>query len=294
MTFLGTGAMIPNEKRGHPAFLLTYKEENILIDCGEGTQIQFRKAKLNPCRVTKILITHWHGDHTFGLPGLLRTLETSGYKNKMYIYGPKGLKRHMEEMFTAFGEITEFKIEVIEVSGRLFENQDFYLEAEKMIHVQPCNAYSFILKDKTRIDKVKMKKLKLPEGKHIQELKLGKDIIIEGKKFKAKDLIFKEKGKKISIILDTLMNNNTISLAKDSDLLVCEASFGKDQANLAMEYKHLTAEQAGQIAKKAGVKKLVLAHLSQRYDKDPGKILSEAKKIFKNVHLAKDLDVISV
>ena len=85
MTFLGTGAMIPNEKRGHPAFLLTYKEENILIDCGEGTQIQFRKAKLNPCRVTKILITHWHGDHTFGLPGLLRTLETSGYKNKMYI-----------------------------------------------------------------------------------------------------------------------------------------------------------------------------------------------------------------
>ena len=294
LTFLGTGAMIPNERRNHPAFLLEYKEENILIDCGEGTQIQFRKAKLNPCKVTKILITHWHGDHTFGLPGLLRTLETSGYKKKMFIYGPKGFKRHMEEMFIAFGKITEFKIEVVEASGKFFENSDFYIEAGKMIHVQPCNAYSFVFKDRTRIDKSKMKKLKLPQGKHMQDLKLGKDVVIGGKKFLTKNLVFKEKGKKISIILDTLMNYNAISLAKNSDLLICEASFAKQEEQLAKEYLHLTASQASEIAKKAKVKKLILTHISQRYDKTQEKVLGEAKKEFKNTALSKDLDVVYV
>ena len=139
--FLGTGSMIPSPRRGHPAFLLVYGGENILVDCGEGTQTQFRRAKLNPCKITRILITHWHGDHTFGLPGLLRTLSTSGYVKKLEIYGPSGFKRHMDDMFKAFGKIDEFEIEVKEVSGKFFENSDFYLEAERMIHVQPCNAY---------------------------------------------------------------------------------------------------------------------------------------------------------
>src|SRR3970040_735622 len=129
ITFLGTGSMIPDEKRGHPAFLLTYKGENILVDCGEGTQIQFRKAKLNPCKITRILITHWHGDHTFGLPGLLRTLSTFGYNKKLFIYGPRGIKKHLNEMFTAFGRINEFEIRIEEVSGKFLETRDFYLEA---------------------------------------------------------------------------------------------------------------------------------------------------------------------
>jgi len=293
-TFLGTGSMIPNETRGHPAFLLAYKEENILIDCGEGTQVQFRKAKLNPCKITRILITHWHGDHTFGLPGLLRTLETSGYNKKMIIYGPKGLKKHMDEMFVAFGSIDKFPIQVLEVSGKFFENQDFYLEANKMIHVQPCNAYTFFLKSRLRMDKRKMKKLKISPGKHIQDLKLGKDIVFFGKKFRSKDLVFEEEPKKISIILDTVMNDNTVSLAKDSDLLICESTFGKDQSHLAKEYQHLTSTQAGEIAKKAKVRKLVLTHLSDRYSKNPKILLNEAKKVFKNTILANDLDVISV
>lgn len=294
MTFLGTGAMIPNEKRNHPAFLLSYKEENILIDCGEGTQVQFRKAKLNPCKITRILITHWHGDHTFGLPGLLRTLETSGYNKKLIMYGPKGFKKHMEEMFVAFGSIDKYQIQILEVAGKFFENQDFYLEADKMIHVQPCNAYSFVLKNKSKINKAKMKKLKLPPGKHIQDLKMGKDIVLSGKRFKAKDFVFKEESKKITVVLDTVMNKNAIALAKDADLLVCEATFGKDQSHLAREYQHLTSTQAAEIAKKANVKKLVVTHLSDRYSKNPTPILSEAKKVFKNSSFANDLDVLTV
>jgi len=265
-----------------------------LIDCGEGTQVQFRRARLNPCKITKILITHWHGDHTFGLPGLLRTLSTSGYTKKLYIYGPKGFKKHMREMFVAFGEITEFEIEVKEVSGKFFENKDFYLRAEKMIHVQPCNAYCFVKKGNLRIDKTKLKKYKIKPGKHLQKLKQGKDIRYGGKKYKAKNLTFMENDDKVSFVLDTIVNKKIIPFVRNSDILVCESSFASDLQEKAKEYKHLTSKQAGEIAKKAKVKNLYLVHLSQRYSKSPGKILKEAKKIFKNSHLPNDLDKIEI
>ena len=294
ITFLGTGGMIPDEKRNHPAFLLTSQTENILVDCGEGTQVQFRKARLNPCKITKILITHWHGDHTFGLPGLLRTLSASGYKKKLNIYGPRGFKRHMNEMFKAFGKTTEFEIKIKEVSGKFFENEDFYLEAESMVHVQPCNAYSFVLKGKTRIDKSKLKKYKIKSGRYLQKLKQGKSISYKGKKYKAKDLTFKDSGKKVSFVLDTVMNNKIVGFVKNSDVLVCESTFSKELESKAREYKHLTSKQAGEIAKKSKVKELYLVHLSQRYSKDNKRVLSEARKIFKKTHIPKDLDVVLV
>lgn len=294
VTFLGTGSMIPDANRSHPAFLISYKSENILVDCGEGTQVQFRKAKLNPCRITCILITHWHGDHTFGLPGLLRTLATSGYNKKLFIYGPRGIKKHLNEMFKAFGNINEFKIETREVSGKFLEKDDFYIEAEKMIHVQPCNSYSFIVKAKTRIDKAKLRKHGIKPGKHLSALKHGKHIFHNGKKYTPKYLTFTEHGRKVSFVLDTLNNKSIVPFVKDADLLVCESSFHSSLEKLAKEYKHLTSKQAAEIAKKAKVKKLVLTHLSQRYSKHPDRILKEAKKIFKNTILAKDLDVVSV
>ena len=286
--------MIPDAKRNHPAFLLTYKAENILVDCGEGTQVQFRKVKLNPGKVTRILITHWHGDHTFGLPGLLRTLASSGYNKKLMIYGPKGIRKHLHEMFVAFGEIKEFKIEIKEILGKFLEESEFYLEAEKMVHVQPCNAYNFVIKGKTRIDKRKLKKYKIKHGPHLKNLKHRKDIRYNGKSYRAKDLTFNEGSKKVSFVLDTAVNDRIASFVKGADLLVCESSFHSSLEKLAKAYKHLTSKQAAEIAKKAKVKKLILTHISQRYGKNPEKILQEAKKVFKNTTIAKDLDVVNV
>ena len=102
LTFLGTGSAIPTARRNHPATLLQYKDENILVDCGEGTQRQFRKAKLNPCKITRILISHWHGDHVLGLPGLLQTLNLNGYNGKLVLYGPKGSKQKFQEMVAPY------------------------------------------------------------------------------------------------------------------------------------------------------------------------------------------------
>lgn len=292
--FLGTSGMMPEVNRNHPAFLLRYKNENILVDCGEGTQLQFKKTKVSPGKITRILLTHWHGDHTLGLPGLLKTLSMSDYTRKLFIYGPKGIKKKINQMFKAFGDIPEFEIKVEEVSGKFFENEEFYLEAEKMTHGTPCNAYNFVLKDKVRIDKKKLKKHKIKPGKHLQDLKEGKQIRYKGKKYSVKDLTFVEQGKKVSFVLDTTENKRIEKFVKDADVFVSEATFSSDEKKKAKEFKHMSVDKVAKIAKKAKVGKLYLVHVSQRYNKNRKKILKEAKKIFKESYLPKDLDKISV
>ncbi|MGD9276454.1 MAG: ribonuclease Z [Candidatus Pacearchaeota archaeon] len=291
ITFLGTSAQIPTRQRNHTAILLSYKEENILIDCGEGTQRQFRIAKLNPCKVTRILITHRHGDHVFGLPGLISTFEHSGYNKALYIYGPRGIKKFLEHFLALKFTKRNFEIKIEEVpSGKFFENEEFVLSSESMEHGIPTNAYSFTIKEKLRIDKKKLEKAKLPSGPILKNLKEGKDITFGGKKYKAKDFLFSESGKKISFVLDTMDNKKIVSFVKNSDLLISEASFSDDLKDLAKEHLHLTAKQAGEIAKKSKSKNLILTHVSQRYEKDLKGLLEEAKKEFKETKIARDFD----
>jgi ribonuclease Z len=291
--FLGTSDAVPTAERNHTSILLEYDGENILVDCGEGTQRQFRKAKLNPCKITRILITHWHGDHVLGLSGLLQTLSFSGYNKPLLIYGPKGTKEFVNNLLKTFYFQGKCPIEVKEVEGKFIETADFYIEAESMSHGIPCNAYTFVKKDRIRIDKAKLKKTKL-EGPILKKLKEGKDVTYEGKKYLAKNLTYKDEGKKISFVFDTSFNPRIIPFVKDSDLLICESSFDSDMEETAKEYKHLTAKQTAEIAKKSKSKKLVLTHISQRYSQNLKKILDSAKKGFKNSVLVKDLDVLEV
>jgi len=293
LTFLGTSDAIPSVERNHTSILLTYKDENILVDCGEGTQRQIRKARLNPNKITRILITHWHGDHVLGLAGLLETMAFSGYNKPLIIYGPKGTKEFMGNLMKTFLFQGKIKIEIKEVEGKFLETDDFFLEAEKMSHGTPCNAYSFVKKGNLRIDKKKIEKAKI-HGPILKKLKEGKDIVYNGKKYKAKDFTYQEEGKKISFVMDTSLNERIIPFAKNSDLLVCESTFDAGMEEKAEEYKHLTASQAAGIAKKSHSKKIILTHISQRYGRNPKKILDSAKKIFKDSVLAKDLDVVEV
>ena len=292
--FLGTSQAIPTAKRNHTAMLLQYKAENILVDCGEGTQRQFRKAKLNPCALTRILITHWHGDHVLGLPGLLQTLALNNYNKTLHIYGPRGTKRFMDLLYSLFVPRGKIKIQVQEINGngKFLETPDFILEAFAMQHGTPTNAYVFIEKEKLRLDKEKLIKLKLPHSPLLGRLQQGKNIKFKGKTIKAKDVTYKQPGKKIAFILDTAINPNCEKAAQDADLLISEATYTEKESDLAKEYKHLTAKQAAQIAKKA--KQLFLTHISQRYQASEFKILAEAKKVFKNTKLAEDLMKIEV
>jgi ribonuclease Z len=293
LTFLGTGNAIPTKKRNHTAMLLTYKDENILVDCGEGTQRQFRIAELSPAKLTRILITHWHGDHVLGLAGLFQTLAMTEYNKTLKVYGPLGTKRFIEEL-DKMNKI-EIQLEVHEISqGKFEENSEFYLEALPMTHNCPTLAYSFVIKDKLRLNKSKLKKFKIPNSPLLKDLANGKNISLNGKTIKASQVSYLEKGRKITFILDTKINDNAIKLAKSSTLLVCESSFSKHEAEQAKEYLHLTAEQAAQIAKSSKSEKLILTHISQRYEHIPKLILNEAKKVFKNSFLVNDFDVIEL
>ena len=289
MTFLGTSSAIPTAKRNHTAILLDYKGEHILFDCGEGTQRQFRKARLNPGKINKILISHWHADHVLGIPGLLQTLALQGYNSTLEIFGPKGTKKFMKKIMDLFIFTEKYPIKIKEVSGKFLETDEYYLEAKSMTHGTPCNAYNFVLKNKRRIDKKKLEKTGIPSGPLISKLKQGKNISYKGKKYQAKKLSYIEKGKKISIVLDTSMNKKIIPFVKNADFLVCESSFDANFKEKAKEYQHLTSEQAGQIAKKSKSKKLILTHLSQKHEKDTRSILTDAERQFKNVSIAKDL-----
>ena len=293
--FLGTGQAIPTAKRNHTAVLLTYKNEDILIDCGEGTQRQFRKMKLNPCNLTRIFITHWHGDHILGLPGLLQTLALNGYNKTLHVYGPYGTRKYLDIILDMFIFTGKIDIEIHEVDGgNILDTPDFYIQALPVFHSARCLAYSFIEKDKIRIDKSKMKKLKIKQGPELAKLKQGNDIIINGKRIKASKLVYKEKGKKISFIFDTALTENCFRISKDADLLICEAVYAENEKHLAPERKHLTASQAATIAKKSKCKQLILAHISQRYEYKEKIILAEAKKIFKNTKIAEDFDRIMI
>lgn len=293
ITFLGTSDAIPSKKRNHQAILLSYKSENILIDCGEGTQRQFKIANLNPCKLTNILITHWHGDHVLGLPGLLQTLKTLGYPRTLKIYGPKGTK----DKISALKKFTniDLPLEIHEVTNKkILDTPEFYIETKPMHHTKPTNAYSFTLKEKRRLGKNKLKKYKIPNSPLLKELQQGKNIKINNKTIKASQVSYLEKGKKITFILDTKMNQNAIELANNSDLLISESTHSSAEKDMANEYKHLTNEEAATIAKKAKVKQLILTHISQRYQTKLKQIESEAKKIFKNTSLANDFDKIEI
>ena len=284
--FLGTSGMHPTKERNLFSVLFRYKSENILIDCGEGTQRQLRMINIPSTKTNKILLTHLHGDHINGLPGLLQNLQANQYSKDLEIYGPVGLKKLMYHIFEIAGLRMRVKINEIK-SGIVYKSKDFYVEAKELQHSSKVYGYSFTEHDKRKINMNYLKKFNLKRHVLLGNLQKGKDVVYNGKKIKAKDATTLVKGRKLSLITDTVYCDNCIKLAKDSDLLVCECTFSKELKDKAKAFKHLTSEDAANIAKKSKSKKLILTHFSQRY-KDTESLVKEAKKIFKNTVDAKD------
>jgi len=297
LTFLGTGSSIPTARRNHPAVLLKFKGENVLVDCGEGTQRQFRKAGLNPCKVTRILISHWHGDHVLGLPGLLQTLNLNEKNGELIIYGPKGSKRKFQEMVAPYlsRRAMSYEIVVKEVGdGVVFDGGDFLIEAFSLEHDCPCVGYSFVVKEKVRLDKGKLAKLGVSNSPLVGELAKGKVVEINGRRIDGKKLVYREAERKVAFVMDTRYNDSIVKFVRGADLLVCEATYSKEEQAIADEYGHLSSVGAARIAKKGKVGGLVLMHLSQRYDAVPKVILKEAKEVFGNVRVVEDFDEVEL
>ena len=292
--FLGTSCMQPTKERNHTSFLLRYNEENILFDCGEGTQRQLRIAGLKPAKITKLLISHWHGDHVFGIPGLLSSMGADQFAKKLSIFGPKGSKKYMEHLMKSFAVkgVIDFEVKEVE-KGVFFENDDYILEAQPLNHSAECIGFSFIEKDKLRINMAKADKLGLSEGPLLGKVQKGQSIIHAGKKISPKDIAYPVKGRKIGYIADTLPCEGANRIAKDADLLISEGTHLSDIAEKTEKYMHLTVKDAAMIASRNNAKKLVITHLSPRY-KSVADLIDEARTYFDNTAVASDFMKIRV
>ncbi|MFH0798418.1 MAG: ribonuclease Z [Candidatus Woesearchaeota archaeon] len=292
--FLGTASMVPTAERNHSGVLLTYRDEGILVDCGEGIQRQLRIAGISPTKITKLLISHLHGDHVLGIPGLMQSMAANNYNKTLEIYGPEGTAIFINKVRSTFILEGKIDVKVVEVKNKRFvDTKYFALEAMMLRHTAPCLGYSFIEKDRININVKFLEKFGLKSHPILKELQMGKDIKWKDKIIKAKDATIVTKGKKVTIITDTGLCKDCYELAKDSDLLICESTYDEEMEEKAKEYRHLSSNQAAEIAKTSKSKKLILTHFSQRY-KTVAKLKSQAKKIFKNVECAKDFMKISL
>ena len=294
--FLGTGGSWPTVQRNVSATAIKRGGEIILFDCGEGTQRQFQKSKLSYMQISKIFITHYHGDHFLGLPGFIQTLQLNDRQRPLHIYGPEGTEKIVDEIihlgyFKPSYEIIAHDLK----AGEKIKFGGYSIETAKACHNVFSLAYS--LKESKRpgkFNKEKAIELGIPEGPMFRRLQHGESIEINGKII-APSMVLGEPraGRKITISGDTTPCNNIIKLAYGSDVLIHEATFDSNLKDISMEYGHTTASQAAEIAKKANVEKLFLTHISPRYF-NAKELEEEAQKIFKNSFVPKDFQEIEI
>jgi ribonuclease Z len=289
--FLGTGGSWPSVKRNVSSVAVKRAGEVILFDCGEGTQRQFQKSKLSYMQISKIFITHFHGDHFLGLPGLIQTMQLNDRNIPLDIYGPTGLNKLVIDLLTLGYFKPKYPIISHEIEDNdIVEFEEYKIKAMKIKHGVPGLAYC--LEENLRpgkFNKPKALKLGVPEGRLFSKLQKGESVTLENGKVIKSNMVLgpPRKARKIVISGDTKPLPEMIEFSKDADILVHEATFGSDQQAVSAEYGHTTAEEAAKIAKKAKVKKLFLYHISPRYLKSD-ELEKEAKNIFKNTIVPRD------
>lgn len=301
--FLGTGAGIPSKDRNTSAialrFLNEYRGTLWLFDCGEATQHQFLHSPLKLSKLSRIFITHLHGDHIYGLPGVLGSRSFQGGEEPLTIYGPKGIQSFIDVTLQISETHVRYPLTVVEVSDGLTINMDNHT-----IHVKELDhgiqSYGYRIEEKNKPGPLlvdRLKKLGIRPGPIYSALKQGENVTLEdGRVLHGKDFIGPEKiGKKLVILGDTRRCKQALTLANDADILVHEATFMAKDKDLAYNYYHSTSVDAAEIAKEANVKTLFITHISSRYQhRNCERLLKEAKDIFNNTYLATDLSVFPI
>jgi len=289
ITILGTSGSVPTKDRNVSATFIAYKAEGLLFDCGEGTQRQMKKAGIPLSKITKIFITHWHGDHVIGLPGLLQSLGLGNHAGSIEIYGPVGTKERIGYMFSAFEFDRRLDMRVHEVkSGVIVKEKDFVIECALLKHRVICLGYAFIENEKRHMDVKLLKKHGVPLGPYVGKLQEGSVVTVSGKKITPDMVSEVIPGKKVAYVTDTVVCAGAHTLAENADILICESTYHSDLTDQAHEYAHMTAKEAAQIASQANAKKLYLTHFSARYA-DPSVLEQDAREIFDNTEAAQDL-----
>ncbi|WP_130733693.1 ribonuclease Z [Flavobacterium sp. J27] len=293
LTILGCYAATPRTITNPTSQVLEIKNQMFLIDCGEGTQVQLRKHKIKFSRINHIFISHLHGDHFYGLVGLISTFMLLNRVNDLHVYGPKGIKELILMQLKASGSYTGYNLYFHELDSNeseiVFEDEKVIVQTIPLKHRIYTNGYLFKEKNTQRKINIEAVNNYNIDTCYFQKIKSGGDIILDnGTIIENKLLTFNpEPEKSYAFCSDTVYNESILPIIKDVDTLYHESTFLESEAHLAEKTMHTTAKQAAQIAKKANVKTLIMGHYSTRYG-NINLFKEEAETIFDNVILGDD------
>ena len=301
--FLGTSAGVPTRTRNVTSILLDLQHPTRgglwMFDCGEGTQHQLLRTAAHPGKLDKIFITHLHGDHLFGLPGLLCSRSMAGNIQPLTIYGPPGIREFVETSLRISGSWTDYPLEIIEIKpGVVFKDDAYTVTAAALNH--PVECYGFRIEERDKpgsLDGAALIAAGVPFGPLFQQLKRGESVTLEdGRTINGAEYLSPPRpGKKLAIFGDTAPCENALALAQGVDLLVHEATLEVAMEEKANSRGHSSTHQAARLARDAQVKKLIVTHVSSRYDAEGcAMLLAECRALFADSQLAEDFATVRV
>ena len=297
LVFLGTGGSWPSPKRNVSALAVKLNGEIVLLDCGEGTQRQFMISPLSFMRVRRILISHFHGDHFLGLPGLIQSMTMAERKEPLSVHGPRGIRDLVKALLTLGYFRPGFEVEVHEMeSGGRMDCGEYSVSAVRSSHNVPGLVYALEESAKPgRFDLGKARSLGVPEGPMYRRIQRGEAVTLADGRTIHPDQILgpPRRGLRLVYTGDTLPSEEVIAFAKGCDVLVHDSTVDASIEEKGNSYGHASARQAAQVAKACGARMLFLTHISPRYE-DPTVLLEDARAVFENVQVAQDFLEFSV
>ncbi|MBQ2600924.1 MAG: ribonuclease Z [Treponema sp.] len=291
---LGCGGMMPLPYRHCTSVLLRRDGDLFLFDGGEGTQVSLKRLNLKWKKINAIFVSHTHADHVTGLPGILMLSSQVERTEPLYIYGPPKIKEYIETSRRVLDMYINYPIEVHEITAPcvVYGGDGFYVRAFPLEHTKTCVGYTLEELDRPgEFNPDAALERKVPRGPLWGKLQKGEPVVNEdGIEVKPDEVMGKTRsGRKFSFVTDTLYLPSIAEEVKGSDLLICEGMFADDCTDQARQKKHMTARQAGTIARDAGVSRMALIHYSPRYtDRDLELLLSQAREVYPNAELTKD------
>lgn len=293
LIFLGTSGSIPTAKRGLPAIALRRDRELLLFDCAEGTQRQMTLAGLSPMRIRAIFITHLHGDHFLGLVGLVQTLSLMDRKEKLDVYCPAGMKGRIDSYLGIPFFTLTFEVKVHELkAGDELKREGYCIKTGEVDHPVPALAYALIEDSRPgEFYPEKAIELGVKPGPDFSRLKAGQSVKLRDERVVKPEQVMgpSRPGRKVVYAGDTRPCESVAELARGADVLIHDCTLADELAERATEMGHSTPAEVAKIAKLADAKQLVLVHISPRYEDDDSALLAQAKQIFPNTVIARDL-----
>ena len=289
IVILGCSSQQPTRFRNHGAYLVRWNNEGLLFDPGEGTQRQFIFANVAPTVVSRIFISHFHGDHCLGLPSMLMRLNLDKVEHEIHCYFPASGQKYFNRL--RYCTIYHENIRVVEhpvgKAGLVEDDGKFKIEATFLEHSIDNIGWRITEPDTRKFDAEKLAAYGI-SGPLVRELQAHGMLEMEGVKVYIDDVSRVRPGDSLAVVIDTRYCQNAIDIARGAKTLICESTYQKDRHQLARKHFHLTAEQAATIAKEAGVETLILTHFSARYQNGKG-FEKEAKEVFPNTFIGEDL-----